>query len=771
VKVPLSIALGCWLALAIAAAGLTADEQMRFADGIYLRGLYETAAGEYLRLLRDFPDSPHVPGALFRTGESYRQMGNQVGAERFYKRVEDEYPGAPQSARARLRRVELALGSDRVAEALALLQDLPATNVPPDVAAAATYYTGLAQHRAGNRQKAGAAWRQVLERHADSPHAAYAALDLATLHADGRTREAQVAEWFETAVAAAATASGKAEALFRWGDWAYRNGHYDVAADILQSLLVELPNEPRATDALLALGWSLFYLDRTPEALARTQELLSQAANPDTTASATYLRANLLRKTGRDLEALLDFETIVRNHPGRPEAPRAAYDIMATHFQRGDFAQALTTAPVRPAPEQEADVLWMRGESERELGRVELARGRFETLIRDFPESPSVPAALVRLGEMARAEGRMADAAEWFGRVAAEHPGHPAAAEALGAAALARLRAGDSSGALADWDSLLALQPGPDIQAEARFQQSLALLELGRRDEAMASLDTLLRDHPNAPQAARAQYWRGVMFAEREQWEQAESALRDSLSTGADPQTASLARLRLVVALQQQGRLDEAADQVVPLLEVPELVAGHPALVEWSARRRFEQKQFAAARDAALALARHAPDPSWRQIGWHWAGLSHLGLGDEPAAMDAFEQAVLQSATTREGVESQLQLAAFDLRSGRHQSSADRFTAAAEFATDDDLLDLRVRAFFGLGESAEAANELERAARHFLSVAVLFDDPEWTPRSLHRAGELWGRVGRHEEQAAAWQELTERFPESEEARQMERPAP
>ena len=73
------------LGSAAAASALTADEQMRFADGIYLRGFYETAVTEYLALLRDHPDSPHVPAALYRTGECYRQMGNPTGAERFYK--------------------------------------------------------------------------------------------------------------------------------------------------------------------------------------------------------------------------------------------------------------------------------------------------------------------------------------------------------------------------------------------------------------------------------------------------------------------------------------------------------------------------------------------------------------------------------------------------------------------------------------------------------------------------------------------------------------
>ncbi|HAL91688.1 MAG TPA: hypothetical protein DCM68_01525, partial [Verrucomicrobia bacterium] len=115
-----------WLGLACAvpAWALSADEQMRFADGIFLRGFYETAVGEYLVLLRDHPDSAHAPAALYRTGECYRQMGNPTGAERFYKRVGAEFPQSGPATRAELRRAELAIAEGRHADAAVLLDGL-----------------------------------------------------------------------------------------------------------------------------------------------------------------------------------------------------------------------------------------------------------------------------------------------------------------------------------------------------------------------------------------------------------------------------------------------------------------------------------------------------------------------------------------------------------------------------------------------------------------------------------------------------------------------
>ncbi|HOU21930.1 MAG TPA: tetratricopeptide repeat protein [Kiritimatiellia bacterium] len=753
------------------ARALPVEEQMRFADGIYLRGLHETAVGEYLALLRDHPEGGHVPAALYRTGECYRQMGNPTGAERFYKRVAAEFPDSEQARRAQLRRAEMAIAAGRPEEAAALLEPLPQEPPDSEIAAAASYYLGLSRWKSGDRDAAVATYSRLLQVQGQSPYAAYAALDLAEIHAGEKGNDAQMTAWFEKAAAVAGTPSAKAEALFRWGEWAYRREQYQQAADILQALLVELPEEPRARDARLAAAWSLYYLERTPEALAVADQVAGTAGDAETAAAGLYLRANCLRRLNRDGEALADYQAIVSNHSTTAFAQRAAYEIMATHFKRGEYERTLVAAPAEPDRAQAADILWMRAESERALERTELARSRYETLVQQFPKSPHAAPALLRLGELAREAGRLEEAAALFRRVAEDYPKNDAVNEALMAAALARARAGDARGALADWEALLARKLDAETAAESRMQMALAQMELKQNKEALATLEALLEEHPGGKLTARAHYWRGVLLSGKDQWAEAERALRACLAAAPDVQTAALARLRLAVALQRQDRLDEAADQIEPLLDEPARVAENPALIEWVARRRFDQGEYKRSAETARALAVHAQEASWRQIGWHWAGAALGRLGEESAAMECHEKAVAEQADTREGAESQLLLAGLELKAGRHDRAAERFAAAAEAATREEALDLRARAYFGLGETAEAAGQLDRAARHFMSVAVLFDDPEWTPHSLYRAGRLFGELGRPEQQAGIWQELRARYPDSRFVRQISQETP
>ncbi len=148
-----------------------------------------------------------------------------------------------------------------------------------------------------------------------------------------------------------------------------------------------------------------------------------------------------------------------------------------------------------------------------------------------------------------------------------------------------------------------------------------------------------------------------------------------------------------------------------------------------------------------------------------------MQLGQNKAATARYEKAVAVKGPDPRRRESQLLLAGLDLQAGRAAQAAERYAAAAEAAAGDDALDLRARAYFGLGEAAEALGQADKAARHFLSVAVLFDDPEWTPHSLFRAGRLYDGLGKQKERDSAWRELRARYAESSFAKQVEAQTP
>jgi TolA-binding protein len=63
------------------------------------------------------------------------------------------------------------------------------------------------------------------------------------------------------------------------------------------------------------------------------------------------------------------------------------------------------------------------------------------------------------------------------------------------------------------------------------------------------------------------------------------------------------------------------------------------------------------------------------------------------------------------------------------------------------------------GEISMASGDYPGAARAFMSVALLYDDPQLTPRALKRAHEAYKRAGDLMEAEKALQELQKRFPD------------
>ena len=94
-----------------------------------------------------------------------------------------------------------------------------------------------------------------------------------------------------------------------------------------------------------------------------------------------------------------------------------------------------------------------------------------------------------------------------------------------------------------------------------------------------------------------------------------------------------------------------------------------------------------------------------------------------------------------------------------------RFEMAAGMAADDSLIAVRVRAYAGIGKALKAQGDREGAVKYFMSVAVLFDDPELVPECLGEAAELFQQLGRAEEGIKARQELAQRYPASQRNKQ------
>ncbi|MBU0678787.1 MAG: tetratricopeptide repeat protein [Verrucomicrobia bacterium] len=736
---------------------------MQFADGLYSRGLYDMAISEYLKLLRSDAGYEKTDVALYRLGESYRRLGQPDVARRMYLRLAKEHPGSAYRQKAELRRAEVFVTGGRYVEASGLFAALLDEKPDDEVAASALYYLGYSARRADDGKVAEKAFRKLLADYPKSPYMSYACLELVEMM-DGSHSDKEKLELLERASEHPASDRVAAEALFKMGELAFTKADYEKSAEAYGRLLKEHPADMRAKEAALQTAWSLHHVGKYADAAELIED--NRGTIPDDAlAEWLYLEANCLRQLMRYDEAQAIYERLLREYPDDRFAPAAHYESALIAFKQGRHEDVIRLSKDLDAPEGlDEDLQWLLAESYSVSEDHDKAIQYYRMIIKSFPDSEQAPNSIFRIGSILQKREDFAAASETFRELAAKYPEHDLAGRGLFASGFCMTRAGDYSEAVKDWGELIERFPEHELVEEALFQKGLAEIRLGHTRKGPETLNKLLADFPETSYAAQAHYWLGIIADEKEYFDAATAQFKQALAASPAADLADRTRFRLAATLQKQGKPDEAADLVEELLESKIKSDIPPSLLEWLARHRLEQGRLEGACKAASVLVKQGDSEAWKQIGWYLQGLAQAQLGLKDKAVAAFESAMKADANTREGSAAALELGVIYRKSHDYEKSVAALTTAGETASEPDLADIRARSYYNLGLVALEEEAWEEAARYFMSVGILFDDPELTPECLARAAECFAKINKPESRDAALDELKKRYPGSKWAR-------
>ena len=552
-----------------------------------------------------------------------------------------------------------------------------------------------------------------------------------------------------------------AEALFLLGSTAYARGDYLRGAEAFDRLLAGHPADRRVPEARLKAGWAYQRAGRLEEALALAGTALAETGG-EHTAEWLYLKANCERGLKRFEAAAASYDDLLARFPAHDVAPAAGYERVLTVFQLGRHQDALAYgAGPASAPGATEELLWILAESAEAVGRIDDATNYYARITETFPEEERAPVALFRRARLTE-EADPVQASLLYRRLARRYPDHALAPEALYASGALRAAADEVAEALVDWRVIAERYPAFPRGEEVLFQQALAEIRTEAPEAALSTLGLLLERRPDGPRSAPAHYWRGVLLGDAGRLDEAEAELRAAREGLTDERLDLRARYRLAGIYQQRGDAAAAADELQALIETPVAEEMPPPLLEWLARYRKEERPGdpRQALAAARALLRTAGEPVWQQLGWYYAGEANLAGGQREAAIEAFGMAFDQPAQTREQVLAAWRLGRLALEDRRYEEAERRFRAAAEQASEPDLVDLRARSYFGLAETAQAQDRPDEAVRRYLSVGILFEDEELTPHALYEAAQLLEALGRAGDRDRTAGELRARFPDS-----------
>ena len=751
-----------WIGVALSAFGLSDTEQVQFADGLYSRGMWETALKEYQACLTQNPQNPSNDVVIFRLGECYRSLGRIPEADQMYQKVYDDYPAGEFHYRAGLRRAELLEQAGKRDEQIHLLNTLLQGTPAPELGAASQFALGVALEKQGKPEDAAKAYDIVLTKYAGTQLVPYAALALAGLDRRGEGKRAALL--YGLAAAAPGSPRMGAEALFQLGDFCYSRKDYEAAAQAYEKLASLYPKDERVPQSRLQQAWSLYNARRYAEALKIGEEMPGSAGESGKNQEWLYLKANCLRQVMKNEEAAAVYAELLKSNPNGDMATTASYERALTLYKLGRFQAAIEQARgLITIDRVKRDVCWLLAESSAAMGDEAGAVQYYRMLVEQYPEAALAGDALYRMAHLLQKKGDYLQAAELFGRLAADFPKHELVAQAIFAQASCLGTAKKTEQAVAAYARLLDQFPRCRFVEDALYQKAISETYLRRDAQALETWRELLAKFPATKYMADARFWNGVLSEESGKLEEAEAAFRQVLTAVPAPSDdlRQRANFRLALVLQRREKPDEAAPILQELLGSPMREKFPAELLEWLGEYQLKKKEYSKAAEVVERLLSLAKTDNWTQMAWCLKGKVLMGQGKNEEARQAFERVTGVSFKSQALAEAWLKLGQLNLMANESAKAKRAFEESATLAGTDTLLPIRVQAYAGIGKALKAQGDQEGAARHFLSVAVLFDDPDLVPECLYEAALAFTAAGRQEDATKAKKELNERYPDSD----------
>ena len=748
-------------------------DRMRFADGLFSRQMYDLALREYAAILHAFPEGDRNDAATFRLAESLRLTDDVETAARFYGQVVLQFRDSPYRLRAAYRRARLYTDAGDYVAAQAHYEVILTSDPDAELAAATRYYLGDTLYARGKLDEADAAMERLLEKHPDSEFETFALLKRANIRrrrlsqefADTGQLDAVLIEealfFYQLARDAAETDRLTAEVLYQKADLYFRQELFEDAAGLYRRLLQTYPDDVRAEDARLQAAWSALRSGFYAEALEISELALAEDTEDGKVDEWLYIKANCQRQLLQTGAAAATYRDLRERFPESRFANAAQYETAVAFYKAGEYEEAIRAAEdIRMVRDKSEDVNWLLAEAYAALGRSAEAVQHYRLVVRDADGSERARDAMYRLAHHLRQEGSYREAAQFYQQLVETFPDSSLAPQSLFASGYALSRAGAHEEAVRDWRRLVRDYPDDALAEEALYQKAMGEIRLQRNRDALSTLAELQRLYPDSRYQADSYYWRGMLQFDAEEYAEAEPLLREALQRVSRDDLRRDAQFQLGIVLQRLGQPTESAELLDALIASPLRERFPPALLEWVAAHHSAEGQYDQMATVAALLAEH-DDAAWQQSGKTLLGRAYAGKNADADAEAAWRQALDIDVRTTYAGEAALRLGLLLLEREDFDEARTYLRRVSELAAGSEADAVRARSLLGLGKVELGMGRPSEAARLFLSIGILYDDPDLVPESLYLAAQAFDEQGRQDDLKQVVTELEERYPESE----------
>jgi TolA-binding protein len=733
-----------------------AKAQLAIADGLYIRKLYDLAVPEYEKYLGQFLTDSGRSSAMYRLADCYANLGQDQSALFTYRTLVNEGGSGEFVGSAAFRLGSREFDKKNFQEAAPLYEKAYLFAKSPEVKLTARYYQAKCLELTGKKADASVAYQDVAKFAGKNPYRDAARLSLAYFALENSQKQ-QAFELFSQLGNDAVKPTVRAEALTRAGI---------LAADLKQK-----DNADQLFKAAIALNaegkWKQIAeleemkLQYEGDKFAQVLDSYAKSTNSlgdETRPSVMLLVANSYRQLGKQQKALELYNQLIRIYSNTPEAFDARYqrlvslDAIKDPSLVAEVDSYLATAPNRDRADK---AKLLKAQTLFQQKRFEPAARLYLELTNSSLADPYKADCYYAAGFSFLQLNDNQSAIHAFTGLIDKFPKHRMVSKALLKRAVLFQEAKNFPAAVNDFNKIIAEYPASPETETALLQKGLTQGQQSDYPQMTATFRQLLKDYPNSAGAAQANYWIGWAAFEAKHYEDAIAPLSKARELNPE-EFAEKTTLRLILCDQNLHKQTEAAQEVDGFIQKdPQRIPMVLDVCRWLGSEFYKENNFeGVAKYYGLLTKNSEPAKVDKGIWLSYAkSLNNLkNYQDADVAINHYLELATDPAERAQGflVLSSAQLGARDL-DGATKSAEQALTLQPEGR-------LNAEARMSIGDIESARNNYENAARSYMSVALLYEDPEVTPRALQCAYEAFQKAGNEPQASKTLSELKARFP-------------
>ena len=726
-----------------------AREALERANTFYSRKMYDLAVPEYELFLISSTPAGGRDQALFRLAECHRMLGNTPAARASYEKLAMDFQKGEFAGAGAYRLGEFLFGENNYEAANTQFQTAAREAKDNEVRLTALYFSARSLDYLHRDKDALAAYKAVLAVEGKNPYREHALLATANIESRNGRKEPALAAYEQLANSGKTAQS--AEAAVKGATLASELGQKEKALSLFEKVL----NNPEGKDwkAASILGaLKLRYQASSYKNVIEMAPLVDQLG-PEERPEALQILAASFRQTGNNLDARRTYDRILKEFPEAATSDEARYQRLLSLYALKDknlVAEADSFLEKTTNPKERTQAMLLKAEVLFKQGDYAAAGKVYDALLTRELVGENRAEVLYKLAWCLASTGNHSAAIPVYSEFLEKFPDHKLAPDVLARRALSKQEIKSFDSAIADFDAIAAKYPSSKEHELSLQQKALIFGQLKKYPEMTATFEKLLAEFPQTAAAAQANFWLGWAAFEQKDYKAAipkleEARKRDAAGYGERASLriilshyyledrASVARealaykggnlpveitLWLASQLMDEGDYAKAETLLLPLTSNPSALTPDAWLNLGEAEIRLGKFQQARAPvDKFLETAR---DAGTRARGLMASAQIYLGLKNPTLAIPVIEEALLLQP---EG----------------------RLNAEARLLQGDIFL---------------AQGNADAAARAYMTVAVLLEDPVITPTALQKAADAYQRANNRFEAEKALALLREKYPDS-----------